>query len=657
MCGIAGYSTFGSVVRDGYSLLQGMADALSHRGPDESGVLVCEARPGSPASAGLAHARLSIVGLADGQQPMASIDNSLSISFNGEIFNYVELRDEAIARGRQFRTGSDTEVILHLYEEMGLDCLDLLNGDFAFAIWDAKLQRMVVARDRMGVRPVFHTMRDGVFYFASEVKALLTVPGIEAEIDPVALDQIFTLWAPIAPRTPFKGIDELAPGNCMIVDRDGVRIRQYWSLNFPDHDAARDPRSEETVAEELAALLDDATRIRLRADVPVGAYLSGGIDSSIISALAARHVPDRLRTFSVTFASAEHDESVFQQEMVRALGTQHSAIACGDDDIARIFPEVIAHTERPVIRTAPAPLHLLSRLVRDEGFKVVLTGEGADEIFAGYDIFKEAAVRRFCARSPGSRIRPHLFRKLYPYLPGLQKQSPEYLAAFFGAGGADSLDDPLFSHRPRLRGTAAAKLFYSGDLRATLGDYDATAEMAARLPSDFARWHPLHQGQYLETVFLLPGYILSSQGDRVAMAHGVEGRFPFLDHRLVEFASRIPPGMKLKGLREKHILRRAMGSLLPKGIGSRVKQPYRAPDSQSFGGEREPDYLADALSHKSIEGLGLFNPVAVQKLLGKTRRQGVAGFRDNAAFVGILSTQLWQGRFGSSKAGKNDRAA
>jgi asparagine synthase (glutamine-hydrolysing) len=655
MCGIAGYFSKDGAPEGAAGLLRDMASALSHRGPDESGVMLVPGAASASIGAGLAHTRLSIVGLADGQQPMANADGSLAISFNGEIFNYVELREEAQGRGRRFRTGSDTEVILQLYEEMGLDCLELLNGDFAFAIFDARLQRMVLARDRMGVRPLFHTVRSDVFYFASEVKALLRVPGIEAEIDPFALDQIFTLWAPIAPRTPFKGIDELAPGHCMIVDSDGVRIKPYWSLGFPDRDAVSDERSEEAVAEELAALLDDATRIRLRADVPVGAYLSGGLDSSIISALAAKHVPDRLRTFSVTFDSAEHDESVFQQEMVRALGTQHSAIACGNSDIARIFPEVIAHTERPVIRTAPAPLHLLSRLVRDEGFKVVLTGEGADEVFAGYDIFKEAAVRRFCARQPNSRIRPHLFRKLYPYLPGLQKQSPDYLAAFFGAG-ADSLDDPLFSHRPRLRGTAAAKLFYSGDLRATLGDYDATAEMAERLPADFKRWHPLHQAQYLETVFLLPGYILSSQGDRVAMAHGVEGRFPFLDHRLVEFAARIPPGMKLKGLREKHILRRAMGGLLPEGIGSRVKQPYRAPDSQSFGGGSEPDYLAEALSPDAVAGLGMFNPVSVQKLLDKTRRQGVTGFRDNAAFVGILSTQLWQDRFGRN-AGKSTRAA
>jgi asparagine synthase (glutamine-hydrolysing) len=192
----------------------------------------------------------------------------------------------------------------------------------------------------------------------------------------------------------------------------------------------------------------------------------------------------------------------------------------------------------------------------------VLTGEGADEVFAGYDIFKEAAVRRFCARNPNSRIRPHLFRKLYPYLPGLKQQSPEYLAAFFGTG-LDRIDDPLFSHGPRLRGTAAVKMFYSGELKAKLAGYDAAADLAENLPPEFPRWHPLHQAQYLETAFLLPGYILSSQGDRVAMAHGVEGRFPFLDHRLVEFASRIPPSLKLKGLTEKYILREATKDLLP----------------------------------------------------------------------------------------------
>ncbi|APG95050.1 asparagine synthase (glutamine-hydrolyzing) [Sinorhizobium americanum] len=629
MCGFSGY--FGSI-RDGRALLETMTAAIAHRGPDEQGIFTAP-------EAGLGHVRLSIVGLGDGQQPMSDASGELTIAFNGEIFNYVELRDELRARGRRFRTSSDTEVILHLYDEMGEACVSLLNGDFAFAIWDARRRRMMLARDRMGVRPLFYTAHGGTFYLASEIKALLKVPGISAEIDPIALDQIFTLWAPIAPRTPFRNILELEPAHLMVVDERSVTTRPYWQLQYPDRDRPGGI-DERTAAEELRALLTDATRIRMRADVPVGAYLSGGLDSSVVSALAAGMAPQGLRTFSVTFDSAEHDESAFQLEMAAALGTDHKAIACREGEIARVFPDVIRFTERPIIRTAPAPLYQLSGLVREAGLKVVLTGEGADEVFAGYDIFKEARVRRFCGRQPGSRIRPHLFRKLYPYLPGLKQQSAEYLAAFFGAGD-ERLDDPLFSHRPRFKGTAATKLFFSAELRAQLKDYDAAAELVGRLPLDFGRWHPLHQAQYLESRFLLPGYILSSQGDRMAMAHGIEGRFPFLDHRLVEFAATLPPEVKLRGLTEKHILREATKDLLPPAIGRRVKQPYRAPDSHSFSGPGALDYVRGAFSTEAIAAGGLFNAGAVAKLYEKCRSRPASGFRDNAAFVGILSTQLW----------------
>jgi asparagine synthase (glutamine-hydrolysing) len=634
MCGFVGY--FGPV-RDAEPLLEGMTAAIAHRGPDEQGYFV------SP-EAGLGHARLSVIGLGDGQQPMADETGGLMLAFNGEIFNYVELREDLRARGRRFRTSSDTEVILHLYDEMGEDCLRLLNGDFAFALWDERRRRMMLARDRMGVRPLFHASRDGVFYFASEIKALLRVPGISARIDPVALDQIFTLWAPLAPRTAFADIQELEPASVMMVEPERIVTRRYWSLDFPPRGAVAAVTNETDAAEQVRALLTDAVRLRIRADVPVGSYLSGGLDSSFVSALAAGMAPQGLDTFSVTFDSPEHDESTFQNEMAATLGTRHHAVACRRGDIAQAFPEVIRFAEKPLLRTAPAPLFRLSRLVRESGLKVVLTGEGADEVFAGYDIFKEARVRRFCRRQPQSVMRAHLFRRLYPYLPDLNRQSAQYLAAFFGAGDA-SLDDPLFSHRPRFKTTAAAKLFFSHDLRSALKGYDAAEEMASRLPPAFATWHPLHQAQYLESRFLLPGYILSSQGDRMAMAHGVEGRFPFLDHRLVEFAARMPPEMKLKGLTEKHILRQAAAGLLPPSIGKRVKQPYRAPDSQSFVGAGEPDYVRDCLGEKSIADGGLFNAKAVAKLHAKCRAQPVTGYRDNVAFVGILSTQLWQRTF------------
>lgn len=634
MCGFVGY--FGQV-SESSSLLPAMVSAIAHRGPDGQGVHVGQ-------GFGLGHARLAVVGLESGHQPMSFADGDLTIAFNGEIFNYVELRDQLRAKGRRFQTTSDTEVILQLYDEMGEECVTELNGDFSFALWDGRRRRMIIARDRMGVRPLFYTVHRGTFYFASEVKALLCVPGLSADLDPHALDQIFTLWAPIAPRTAFRGIFELEPASLMAVTEAGTDIKPYWSLQYPDRDEPRRRINELEAAEEVRALLTDATRIRMRADVPVGCYLSGGLDSSITSALAVDMAPKGLETFSVTFDSVEHDESAYQQEMARALGTRHHVVACRDGDIADVFPDVIRFTERPIIRTAPAPLYKLSDLVRQNGLKVVLTGEGADEVFAGYDIFKEARVRRFCARQTSSSRRPHLFRKLYPYLPGLQKQSAEYLAAFFGTQ-ADALDDPLFSHRPRLRSTAAAKLFFSDSMRTELTGYDAAEEMVSRLPGDYSRWNPLHQAQYLESRFLLPGYILSSQGDRMAMAHGIEGRFPFLDHRLVELAATLPPGMTLKGLVEKHILREATKDILPPSIGSRTKQPYRAPDSLSFTGVGERDYVGDLLSAEAIEAGGFFNPKTVTRLHHKCRRNPASGFRDNAAFVGILSTQLWLQNF------------
>jgi asparagine synthase (glutamine-hydrolysing) len=639
MCGIAGYFGRPRGPAPGRLTLQAMVGAIAHRGPDEQGVHVDE-------DVGLGHARLSIIDLAGGGQPMANDDATIHVTFNGEIFNYLELRRDLIARGHRFATRSDTEVIVRMYEEMGPDCVREFNGDFAFALWDSRARRFMLARDRMGVRPLFHAQRGECLYFASEIKALLQVPDISAEADPIALDQIFTFWFPLAPRTPFRDIDELPPGHLLIAEPGRTVIKPYWRLDYPDlADAgAWDDRDEDAIAEELRALLLDASRIRLRSDVPVGAYLSGGLDSSIVTALVNEIVPDRLRTFSVTFEAKEFDESVYQQQMVAHLGTEHSSIACTGGDIARMFPEVVRHTERPVLRTSPAPLFALSRLTHDCGFKVVLTGEGADEVFGGYDIFKEAKVRRFCAAQPGSPSRTRLFKRLYPYLPGLKGQSQKYLDAFF-ASGLGETGDPLFSHLPRFRTTAGARIFYSDALREALGDYDALADLRERLPDTYGRWHPLCQAQYLEAAHLLPGYILSSQGDRVAMAHAVEGRFPFLDHRVVEFASRIPAKLKVKVLREKHILRKATADLVPAAIADRPKQPYRAPDSQSFSGDDAPDYVSECLGTDAVAGAGLFDPRAVDKLARKCRAQPFVGFRDNMAFVGILSTQLWHRAF------------
>ncbi len=647
MCGIAGYCGQNLSPERAADALQRMIAALRHRGPDGEGTLM-------RSDAGLAHTRLALVGLVDGAQPMATEDGTLALSFNGEIYNYVELRDDLIARGHRFRTQSDTEVLLKLYAEKGVDCLKDLNGDFAFAIHDEANRTMVLARDRMGVRPLFYTEHEGALFFASEIKALLAVPGMTAEIDPLALDQIFTLWFPIPPRTAFRGIRELPPGHMMTV-RDGhISVRPWWQMSFPDRRDARPAETGDAQVEELRALLDDATRLRLRADVPVGAYLSGGLDSALIAAFAARRGPPGLKTFSLTFDRAEHDESAWQRLMAEALEASPESVECTFRTIVDGLRETMRHVERPILRAAPVPLQLLSARVRTSGMKAVLTGEGADELFAGYDIFREARVRRFCGRQPGSARRPLLFQRLYPYLPGLKQQSPEYLARFF-AFGSETFDDPLYSHRPRFRSTAAAKLFFSADLKRELGDYDAAADLAGQLPADFSRWHALHQAQYLETAFLLPGYILSSQGDRVMMANAVEGRFPFLDHRVVAFAASLPPEAKLRGLSEKHILKQAARGLVPAAIIDRPKQPYRAPDGEAFAAPGTPAYLERVLSPQRLAETGLFNVQAVGKLKEKVEKGQATGFRDNAAFMGILSTELLREAFAAQSTQHADQ--
>jgi asparagine synthase (glutamine-hydrolysing) len=368
-------------------LLRRMIATLRHRGPDANGIH-CSG------PAGLAHARLSIIDLASGGQPMSSIDGRFWITFNGEIFNYVELTEELKNKGHRFATRCDTEVILEAYREYGENCVTHFNGQWSFGIWDVQERKLFLSRDRVGVRPMFYTQTANTFLFASEIKALLACPDVPAEMDLRGLDQIFTFWVTLPPRTSFKNIFQLPPGHSLTIQDNQIRIRPYWKLSYTPNESLG-PQDEDRLAEELLHLLEDATRIRLRSDVPVGAYLSGGIDSTVTTALAKKLVGDRLRSFSIGFEDTEFDESFYQQEASAFLGTEHTNVYCTGREISEAFPQVIWHAEHPVIRTAPAPMFLLSKLVRDSGFKVVLTGEGADEVLGGYDIFKEAKIRRF----------------------------------------------------------------------------------------------------------------------------------------------------------------------------------------------------------------------------------------------------------------------
>jgi asparagine synthase (glutamine-hydrolysing) len=631
MCGICGtLSLTGS--RADPRLLREMIGTLRHRGPDDTGVYAHQ-------QVGLGHARLSVIDLSGGSQPMHDEQKSLWITFNGEIFNYIELRDDLVKKGHKFATRSDTEVVLHQYQEKGEDCVKDFNGQFAFAIWDAKKQKMFLARDRLGVRPLFFTKSANSFLFASEIKALFAHPGVRREVELAGLDQIFTFWFTLPPRTIFRGISELAPGCLLTIQKGEIKVRRYWELDYSPETPTARPKSEQHLAERLLELLIDATRIRLRADVPVGAYLSGGLDSSIITALIRKFTHTPLKTFSVAFDDAEFDESAYQAAVTRHLHTDHCQVRCTQDDIGRVFPEVIWHTEKPILRTAPAPLYILSRMVRDSGFKVVLTGEGSDEMLGGYDIFKEAKVRRFCGTRPDSRLRPLLLQKLYPYLPNLGLQSSAYRKAFFHAKSGD-LSNPFFSHLPRWELTSRLKLFFSDEVKSQLRAGSRYEEIAASLPLGFPHWDGFCQAQYLEAGYLLPGYILSSQGDRMAMAHSVEGRFPFLDDRVVRLASSLPSRLKMKVLNEKYLLKLCAKDLIPPQVTKRSKQPYRAPEAKSFFGGEKFEYVQELLDPENIRKGGLFNPVAVGKLVDKVRTSRDLGIKDNMALVGILSTQL-----------------
>ena len=644
MCGIAGIiHTDGNHEPPSIELLRSMIGAIQHRGPDEFGVY-------RDSRAGLAHARLSIIDLASGQQPLCNEDGSLWISFNGEVFNFIELRKELESLGHHFRTQSDTETIVHAYEAWGNDCFSHFNGQWAVALWDAKRMSLVLSRDRIGVRPLYIHESNGRILFASEVKAIFADPSVPRHLDCHGLDQTFTYWSSIAPTTPFLGIEELLPGSVRTYDVQG-RKQDYvfWRPSYPESGSNGNnpfPYSFADAAQMLKEKLMHATKLRVvRADVPVGSYLSGGLDSSLVAWMGRQAKEGEFSTFSMRFEDAEYDETNFQRMMASTMDCSHRETLIRKRDIALAFPDVIWHAERPILRTAPAPLFLLSRSVRHAGIKAVLSGEGADEMLAGYDLFREAKIREFWSRQPDSKIRPKLFDRLYPYL-ARSPQATKGMALQFWKRGLNRAGEPGFSHEPRWLTTSALKRFLREDWRLTRSSEDRY-EVLDRLPSNFQGWDSLAQAQYLEVATLLSSYLMSSQGDRMLMAHSVEGRFPFLDVDVMEFCNSLPSHYKLALLDEKSILKRVAKGAIPEAIINRHKQPYRAPDAASFVADDAPEYVAELLSEECLTKFGIFVPSMVGRLYEKcqARRdragvQGILSNSDNMSFVGILSTQL-----------------
>ncbi len=629
MCGIAGYLNL-----DGSPAprerIEPMLLCLRHRGPDGFGVYV------GPECV-IGHARLSIIDIAGGWQPIFNEAGNLAITFNGEIYNYVELRRDLEALGHAFYTNSDTEVIVHAFEEWGRGCVTKFNGQFAFAVYDAASRSMFLGRDRLGVRPLYYALSGSRLVFGSEVKALLASGFVEPELSPDGIDQIYSLWTNVFPKTPFRGVSELPPAHTMIVSRRGVSLERYWRIPAGKQERISPDDAVEGVLEHL----NRSIRLRLRADVPVGAYLSGGLDSALTTALIRKWSGAPLKTFSLRFTDPRFDESRYQEELVRSLGTEHASILCRPVDIVENLERVIRATERPILRTAPVPMCLLSQLVRSEGYKVVITGEGADEFFLGYDIFKEAKVRAFCARVPASRIRPALLGRLYPYLFH-DARTAKFQQAFFLKNFRDTAD-PFYGHRIRWGQTQRVRDFYAPAFAREIETVPEEA-LLGNLPPDFRSLSPVERTELAEIETLLSSYLLSSQGDRVGMANSVEGRFVFLDHELVEFACRISDAVRMPGLSEKSILKRIGSRLLPPSILERKKFPYRAPDVDSFLADRRGrDTLAHWLEPGAIDRAGIFDSRKVGELAQRVLAApgGRVSTSDNLVLMAILSGQMF----------------
>jgi asparagine synthase (glutamine-hydrolysing) len=606
-----------------------MAAAIKHRGPDGYGFYI-----GS--NVGFAHVRLSVVDVPGGAQPLTNEDGTIVVTYNGEVYNHRELRLELEGRGHVFQTRCDTEVLVHGYEEWGSELLRRLNGQFAFAIYDRNRATVFVARDRFGVRPLFYAQRSGDFYFASEIKAILATGEVEAALDARGLDEVLTFGAARHARTPFSGIACLEPGTYGVWKDGALWLHQYYELDYPE--AAEEPLD---AVEQLDEIMLRSVGMRLRADVPVGAHLSGGLNSTIAASLAASASQRRIRSFSIDIGDQRAGRGDRQRAVAEGVGSVHTFSSVDEDTIAESFPDVLWHAETPLFNTGPVAMYHLAKLTKESGIKVVVRGDGADELFLGSDLYKEVSVRRFCMRRPDSPARQRLFGRVYPHLAEQGLGQAFWSRTFLDAGQPTDL---LFSHLPRFLG-ARMGMFYTQEFTDALAGVDVIAELRASLPTRFFAWSALNQAAYLEMTTRMSPYVLSSCGDRMSMAHGVEGRYPFLDHRLFEFAAALPTRSRLCGLREKEILRRWASRILPRGVKPEAISSFHQSATPHLFRRNSPAWINDHLSPDAIRRVGIFSPGAVETLIRSCRSGSAVELPWHQPLVAILSTQLWHQQF------------
>ena len=609
MCGIAGIVLRGGGP-DPRPALAAMAATIAHRGPDDEGFLSCVTRDGGW-RIGLAHRRLSIIDVASGHQPIGNEDGSVQIVFNGEIYNFAALRDELLAHGHVFRTHSDTETIVHAYEQWGVDCVQRFRGMFAFALWDAAGERLVLARDRYGKKPLFLAERDGGLVFGSEIKAVLAAPGMRAAADPAVIRDYFAFRYVPAPATLFAGVRKLMPGTVAVWAHGRLDERRYWTS--PDRAPTDAPAPAGDVVGAFLERLDDAVRVRMVSDVPFGAFLSGGIDSSAVVALMSRHSDHPVRTFSVGFTESRYSELGYARTIADHFRTEHTELTVSQADLMDHLPALVRFRDAPVAEPSDIPIYLLSQRAR-QSVKMVLTGEGSDEILGGYPkhVFERfvpwyqgvPATLRDGVVAPLVRALPFRFRRAKTAIATLALADRRArMARWFGAAAPDEIDALLAL--PVAGGAADADVSVA-----------AAAAAAAGLPFDVdPRNSALRSILYFDQTSWLPDNLLE-RGDRMTMAASIEARMPFLDHDLAAFVSGLDDTWRVRGRVGKRILRLAMARLLPQAILERPKVGFRVPVSDWFRGPMR-DYLHDHLCGPNARTRDWYRPQALQRALSE----------------------------------------
>ncbi len=623
MCGIAGILRLQPRLCCEVSLLSEMLRLIRHRGPDEAGLYLSD-------DFSMGTVRLSILGGDGGQQPICDEEARYYLSYNGEVYNYIELRKELKSLGYRFLTDSDTEVVLQSWRAWGRDCLSRFNGAFAFALYDCQEKALYLARDRYGKRPLYYLWHKGDVFFSSEMKSFLAIEDYSFEFDLSQLASILTLWTPLTHQSSFKGIEQVSQGCCTKISSEGLTKSRYHQLNFQSRYSIS---CESEAVEAVNDMLREAVKLRLRSDVEIGVYLSGGLDSSILSAILADKVGQNFKSYSVAFEDDEFDESSDQQTMVTHIGSHHRTVKISNRSITDNFPEAAFHAEVPVFRTAFVPMYLLSKAVSDDGIKVVLTGEGADEVFLGYNIFKETLMRsKWNILSDEEKL--DRLSQLYPYLKHYNETSKSDLLGLYQQFSTDRYPG-LFSHELRIQNG----LFSKRLLKESAEPLVAIQELIGEQPN-FSSLSQIEKAQWLEFNTLLQGYLLSSQGDRMSLSHSVENRCPYLDPNIVELSSEI--NLKFDdGRDEKYLLRKAFEKVLPSKIASKRKYPYRAPDSKAFVSE-QPDYLEHLLSEAELRKMDILNSKFCCSLTNKIMKSSPdkISTKENQTFIFLLSLCL-----------------